>query len=364
MKKLKWKYLAVPVILLVGLTVMFRSGVYAGNKTQSSSETVISVKVVPAAHIDSTPSLSFNGSLEGQTSAAVSAKISGRISEVLVQEGQHVKAGEPMIRLEAVELSNSARQAGDAVKKAQINYDLAKNDYERYQSLYSNGAISAQQLENANAKLKIAEADVSSAAANQGNALQQLANTVIVAPVNGIVSNKSATIGQVVSPGSPLLTVQNISQMYAVINVEQKNLGIVKEGQQAQITIDAYPGKVFEGVVEVMNPEAGASSRMFRTKIKLDNVTGDLKPGMFAHVSVLTGEKVKILTIPQSAVGQKQGQYYVFQAENGKAVRKPIDVGQVSGNIIEIKAGLEPGAQVIITSVNRLNDGVAVKITP
>lgn len=362
MKKLRWKYLVVPVGLLVGAIMVFRSGAYAEDQTQAAAENVISVRVAAVQYIDSTPGLPFNGSLEGQTSVTISPKISGRIAEVPVQEGQQVKAGDPLIRLEAVELSNSARQAGEAVRKAQITYDMAKNNYARYQSLYDKGAISAQQLEDARGKFQIAEADLSSAAASQGNAEQQLANTVITAPVDGIVANKTATIGQVVSPGSSLLTVQNISQMYAVIDVEQKNLGAVKEGQKAQITVDAYPGRIFEGTVEVMNPEAGSASRMFRTKIKLDNATGELKPGMFANVDLVTGESVKVLTVPQSAVVQKQGQYYVFQVQDGRAVRKQIEIGQVTGSTIEVKTGLEAGAQVIATSANRLNDGVAVKV--
>ena len=364
MKKIKWRYLAVPVVLLIGLTMVFRSGVFAEDKTKANAETAISVKVAQVQYSDSTPSLSFIGSLEGQTSATISAKISGRIAEVLVQEGQQVKSGDPLIRLESVELANSARQASEAVRKAQITYDIAKNNYARYQALYEKGAISAQQLEDALGKFQIAEADLSSAAANQGNAEQQLANTVITAPLDGIIANKTATIGQVISPGSSLLTVQNIRQMYAVINVEQKNLGVVKEGLKAQVTIDAYPGKIFAGTVEVINPEAGSTSRMFRTKIQLDNTGGELKPGMFANVSLLTGDSVKVLTIPQSAVVQKQGQYYVFQVQDGKAVRNQIEIGHITGSTIEVKAGLEPGAQVIATSVSRLNDGVAVKATP
>jgi membrane fusion protein (multidrug efflux system) len=188
MKKLRWKYLVVPVGLLVGAIMVFRSGAYAEDQTQAAAENVISVRVAAVQYIDSTPGLPFNGSLEGQTSVTISPKISGRIAEVPVQEGQQVKAGDPLIRLEAVELSNSARQAGEAVRKAQITYDMAKNNYARYQSLYDKGAISAQQLEDARGKFQIAEADLSSAAASQGNAEQQLANTVITAPEIGRAS--------------------------------------------------------------------------------------------------------------------------------------------------------------------------------
>lgn len=364
MKKINIKYWIIPLVLIIGLIVVVRSGVYAGNKRPAENQnTSLTVKVAQAEYIDSVPSLSFNGSLEGKTSATLSTKIAGRITEVLVQEGQPVKAGDALIKLEAVELANSVRQAADAVKKAEINYDLAKNDYDRYKTLYDKGAISAQQLETTKAKFKIAEADLSSAIANRSNADQQYGYSVITSPVDGVVANKTATIGQVVSPGIALMTVQDIDQIYAVINVEQKNLSLVKLGQTAQVTVDTYPGKTFTGIVEVINPEAGSLNRMFRTKIRIDNTSGNLKPGMFANVQLLTGNSVKVLTVPQSAVVQKQGLYYVFTIQNGKAARKQIEIGEVTGNTIEVKSGLESGEQVIITSVNRIKDGSAVRVT-
>ncbi|MDF2569227.1 MAG: mdtA 3 [Sporomusa sp.] len=364
MKKIKTKHVIMLLVLLVSVTFVVHQGVYAGDKSQAGNmETLLSVKVVQAEYTDSVPTLAFNGSLEGRTSATVSAKIAGRIEEVLVQDGQHVKAGDPLVRLEAVELANSARQARDAVRKAEVNYEIALNDFHRYQTLYDKGAVSEQQLDNARGKLKTAEADLSSAKANQSSAEQQYGYGVIHSSVNGVVANATATIGQVVSPGAALMVVQDINQVYAVVNVEQKNLGIVKLGQKAVVTIDAYPDRTFEGVVEVMNPEAGSASRMFRTKIKIDNTNNDLKPGMFANVRLITGDSVKTLTVPQSAVVQKQGIYYVFTVENGKAVRHQIEIGEVTGSTIEVKSGLEPGSQVISTSVNRIKDGDSVRVT-
>lgn len=365
MIKLKPKQWIIPLVLLVGITLAVRSGVFAGTKDNApQADNALSVKVAAAQYLDTVPSLAFNGTLEGQTSATVSAKISGRVEQVLVQEGQQVKAGDPLVKLEAVELANSARQAGDSVRKAQANYELALNDYNRYQTLLDKGAVSEQQFDNAKAKLRSAEADLSSATANQSSAQQQYSYGLITSPVDGVVANKTATVGQVVSPGAALMVVQDINQVYAVVNVEQKELGRIKVGQKANVTIDAYPDKVFPGVVEVMNPEAGAASRMFRTKIKLDNSNADLKPGMFASVQLVTGDSVQVLTVPQAAVVQKQGQYYIFIAENGKAIRRQVDIGEVTGNTIVVKSGLNPGEQVITTSVSKLKDGDSVKITP
>ncbi|MBP2664219.1 MAG: mdtA 3 [Firmicutes bacterium] len=363
MKRWKPKHWIIPVIIIIGITLVVRSGVFAFGKNEvKADDSALSVKVAAAGYVDTVPSLTFNGSIEGATAATVSAKIAGRIEQVLVEEGQAVKAGDSLVKLEAVELANSARQAGDAVKKAEINYELALNDYNRYQRLFDKGAISEQQLDNVRAKLKTAEADVSSATANNSSAKQQYGYGIISAPVDGVVANKNATIGQVVSPGAALMVVQDIDQVYAVINVEQKELGSVKVGQQANITVDTYPDTVFTGIVEVVNPEAGSGSRMFRTKIKIDNVSSHLKPGMFAKVALATGNSVAVQTVPQAAVVQKQGLYYVFTVENNKAVRRQIEIGEVTGNAIVVKSGLQPGEQVIVTSTNRIKDGDAVRV--
>ncbi len=365
MYKIKMKYWVIPLLLIVSIIIIVRSGVYAGNKHSAEPQnTSIAVNVIQVGYVDSTPRLSFNGSLEGKTTATLSSKIAGRIGEVLVQDGQAVKAGEPLVKLESVELTNSVRQAADAVKKAEINFDLAKNDYDRYKALYDKGAISAQQLEAAKAKYKIAEADLSSTRANHSNAKQQFGYSVITSPLDGVVANKAATIGQVVSPGAALMVVQDINQVYAVVNVEQKNLSMVKLGQTAEVKVDTYPEQTFSGIVEVINPEAGSANRMFRTKILIDNTSGKLKPGMFANIQLLTGKSVKILTVPQAAVVQKQGLYYVFTIKDGKALRKQIDIGEVTGSIIEVKSGLESNDQVITTSVNRIKDGTEVRVTP
>lgn len=363
MKRLSKKWI-IPLVLFAGLTFLLRSGVLAGSKEQvKASELSITVNATEAKMTDIVPVLSFSGSLEGQTSATIGAKISGRIEQVLVQEGQAVKAGDPLVKLEAVELANTVRQAADVVRKGQANYDLAVNDYNRYKTLYDKGAVSEQQLDNAKAKLKTAEADLSSAAANHSSTQQQYSYGLIGSPIDGVIANKEVTVGQIVAPGTALMLVQDIHRVYAVVNVEQRDLGKIKIGQKANITVDAYPDMVFTGIVEVMNPDAGSASRMFKTKIAIDNTAGDLKPGMFAKVEVVTGESAQILAVPQSALIQKQGISYVYKLENGKAVRKLVEIGEVTGTSIVVKTGLQAGEQVISSNVNRLKDGDAVKVS-
>ncbi|MDF2633718.1 MAG: efflux transporter, family, subunit [Pelosinus sp.] len=363
MKGFKFKFWIIPIVIFIGLVVVFRSGALSSGKTQlQTNATGVNVKIAEAQYINTVPKLMLNGSIEGKTSAAISAKLAGRIEQVMVQEGQHVNAGDALARLESVELANSVRTAQDAVTKAQINYDLAMTDYNRYQTLYGQGAVSQQTLDAAEAKKKIAQADLSSAANGQSNAEQQYGYGVITAPVDGVVANVTATVGQVVSPGAALMTVQDISEVYAVVNIEQKDLGMVKQGQPAEVTVDTYADKVFAGTVDIINPEAGSTNRMFRTKVKLDNTDGALKGGMFSKIQLATGEAVQILTVPQAAIIQKQGIYYVYTVANDKATRQQVEVGTATGDSIEIKSGLQPGDKLAVSNVSQLKDGDVVKI--
>lgn len=363
MKRFKLKYWIVPIVVLAASFAVFHSGVFSSAKTQVQTNTTgINVKIAAAQYKDTIPKLMLNGSIEGKTSATISAKLAGRIEQVMVQDGQQVKAGDPLARLESTELVNSVRTAKDAVSKAQVTYDMAVRDYDRYQTLFEQGATSQQTLDSAEAKKRIAQADLSSAVNSQSNAEQQYGYGVITAPVDGVVANVTATVGQVVSPGAELMVVQDISQVYAVVNVEQKDLGLIKQGQPAEVTVDTYGDKVFAGTVEMINPEAGSTNRMFRTKVKIDNTDGALKSGMFSKIQLATGDAVQILSVPQAAIIQKQGIYYVFIVENDKVTRHQVEVGGTSGDSIEIKSGLQPGDKLAVTNVSQLKDGDVVKI--
>jgi len=363
MKGFKLKYWAIPVVISIGLLIIFRSGVFSSGKNQlQTSATSINIKIAEAQYINTVPKLMLNGSIEGKTSATISAKLQGRIEQVLVKEGQQVHIGDVLARLESVELANTVRIAQDAVTKAKINYDLAMTDYNRYQTLYAQGAISQQILDTAEAKKRIAQADLSSAANSQSNAEEQYGYGVITAPVDGVVANVTATVGQVVSPGAALMTVQDISEVYAVVNIEQKDLSLIKQGQTAEVTVDTYGDKVFAGIVEGFNPEAGSTNRMFRTKVKIDNTDGALKGGMFSKIRLVTGDAMKVLTVPQAAIIQKQGIYYVFTVANDLATRHQVEVGTAAGDSIEIKSGLQPGDKLAISNVSQLKDGDIIKI--
>jgi len=351
--------------MVIGLLIGVKAGVLFFVKAENTitAPNVISILADNVRYMSLTPKLLLTGSIEGETTAVISAKIGGRIAEVLVEDGQRVSAGEPLVRLESVELVNAVGIAKEGVNRLQANYENSATDYKRYKLLYEQKAISEQQLDSAETKMRMAETDLSSAYASLSNAYEQREYSVVKAPVSGVVANRGAVIGQVVSAGLPLMTVENIGQVYAVVNIEQKDMGVLQTGMPAEIIVDAYPGQVFTGILRIINPVAASSNRMFRGKIKLENAESLLKPGMFVKTSIILGAERSSLFISQNAIFQKQGLYYVYVIQNDQVAKQQVQVGSVKGDCIEIKTGLQEQMMIATSNINTLKDGDFISVT-
>lgn len=354
--------IAAVAVLLVGTAVWaaHRAIVHKAAPAAASPPLTVAVQTVHTA--SKTPGIKITGSIEAFTEAVISAKIPGRIAAVVVDDGQAVNAGDTLVQLESVELVNQVTMAENALAQAQATYDDTATNYQRYRALYDQNAIPRQQLDAMYTKLRLAEGEVSRAQAALGNARQQYDYAAVTAPVAGVVANKQATVGQVVAAGSPLMAVDDISQVYAVINVPQQDMGLVRPGLAATVTADAYPGETFNGTVAVINPAAAQGTRDFKVKIVLPNADGRLRPGMFVQVNLTTGQAQTVLAVPQRALFQKQGLYYVYVINDDQATRQNVQVGDPLGDNMEVVAGLNAGDAVAVSNVTTLKDGDAVQV--
>lgn len=360
--KRKWKLWLIPVVAVLAFGVIKGDSLWGKSETrQDLPVQTVATRAVAKVKVEN--ALALTGSIEAYHQAVISAKVSGRVSKVTVENGDQVAAGQPLVLLETQDFVNTLAMHQAALKKAETGLTTARADFQRYQELHKQGAISQKEFEGAEAALKMAEADASSAAAVVASAQEALQNATISSPISGLVANRNVTTGQMVSPqGQTLMTIEDISAVYVVVNIEQKDLAKVKPGLKADVTVDAYGDKKFNGVVEVINPVANKGARVFETKIKVDNPQKLLKPGMFAKVQVKTGEAVDTLTVPQAALTTKQGMYFVFVPEGNKVKRVQVEIGQIIDQSVEIKKGLTEGQQVVITNVNKLKDQDLVKI--
>lgn len=360
--KFKWKLWLVPLaaILAFGL---YKGGDIWGQKKEAPKD--INIQTVAVKTVDKVKKenvLSLTGNLEALNEATVSAKTAGRVSQVTVENGAAVSPGQSLVLLEDQDAVNQLAINQAALKKAEANLATANTNFKRNKELFESKVISKKDFEDAETALMLAEADVKSATASVASAEESLRNTTIASPSSGVVVNRDVNVGQVVSPGTPLMLVDDISSVYAVVNIEQQDLAKIKPGLQAEIVVDAFSDRKFAGVVEIVNPAASESARVFETKIKVNNQEGLLKPGMFAKVEIKTGEVEEVPAVPQNALVSNQGQFFVYIAEGDLAKRQQVDIGQILDQFVEIKSGLSVGDKVVATNVNKLKDQDRIKI--
>ena len=365
--KSKFKlWLLMAAILALGIYMGVHKGGNFMQKLKAPQQTEIiqlqTVVTKPVEKINKESTLELTGSVEALNEAVISAKISGRVSGVNVENGSTVTVGKPLVLLESQEYTNALNASRASLEKVKANLDIIRNNYTRMQVLFSEAAISKKDFEEVETGLKVAEAEVNVVSASVANAEESLNNTVITSPINGVVANRSVTLGQVVSPGTSLMAVEDISSVYVIVNIEQSDLSKIKPGQQAKVMVDTYRDRSFIGTVDIINPAANKSARVFSTKIRVDNREHLLKPGMFAKVNIKTGESKEVPSVPQEALASIQGMYFVFTADGDKAKRQQVEIGQMINQSVEIKSGLTIGQKVIVTNVNKLKDQDRIKV--
>ncbi|MDW8803027.1 efflux RND transporter periplasmic adaptor subunit [Clostridium sp. A1-XYC3] len=403
------KSLCMMIILVTACAAFaFKGIVLGGTKKSASTMTTninkTSVKVVKASTDTMVNSTSFNASLEASEEGTISSKIGGKVIEVSFENGRTVSAGQALAKLDDTDIRNniksseaqltaaeaqlrsaesSASSSQIMIAKQQTNLETAQRNYYRTKALFDQGAVSKVEFEASESSLKLAQADLESAkASSQSSSLstetqraniqksqtdlntlrESLQNTTITAPTSGIISGKSITVGQYLSPGTVLGKVQNISFINAVIEVKESDLSYVKLGAMAKFKLSDKDSEEYDGVVKSIDGAADPISRVFKCRIQIDNKDGKLKPGVFGNIKIATDENKKAIMVPLKALAGSEGKYYVFVNNNGVAKKQNITVGEISEDTVEIKSGVQDGDSIIYTNVGTLQDGDAVKV--
>jgi HlyD family secretion protein len=284
--------------------------------------------------------VSATGTISAVNSVAVSSKITGLITKVNVNENDQVKAGQIMILLDDTALKAQVSQA-----RAQLMNGAA--NYERSKKLAAIGGESMQQLDADRTTNDVDQA-------TYDNAVSQLDDTIIRAPIDGMVIGKPIPAGQTVSPGisTPmvLLTVADLSTMQIQVLVDETDIGTVKVGQKVDFTVDAHPGKTFTGVVALISQSAVTQQNViyYTVYVNIDSPEGLLFPTMTARVTINTGESNNALIVPLSAVKEVKGKKYVQVMVDGTPQNVQVELGLADDEKAEILSGLNEGDQLVL----------------
>ncbi len=241
--------------------------------------------------------LTLSGNVE-VTEVNIGFKIPGRVQGLYTDEGRTVTKGEKLAMLDSAEFESMVNQSRASVRNAEAQFEKARKDLERFTMLYRDGAIASQQMDSAQSAYDVANAQLQLFRAALRTADVKLKDSVIYAPLNGIVLRKNVEEGETVGAGTMIFTVGDLENPWVKVYVKEDRLGLVKLGQRAEVKTDTYPGKVYEGTVTTISSEAEFTPKnvqtreervklVFGVKVSVKNVNDELKPGMPVDVKIL-----------------------------------------------------------------------------
>jgi RND family efflux transporter MFP subunit len=369
MKNLLW------AILLAASATMI-AGCHGGETAATSGTT----QTMPAGVVESQEqqvpvSLGSTGTVHARETAVVSAQVMGRIQQVMVREGDDVRAGQTLVVLDDAALRAQVEQAQAGVKAAlnmqaaaQTNAALTASTLERYKQLESEKSVSPQEMdevsrraEAAAANLEAARAQTDAARAQENGARTMMSYTRLVAPFAGVVTARMADPGTMAAPGVPLLQVDQAGALQLDATVDESAIGTIHQGMKVQVVIDGAGSTSMTGTVAEIVPAADPSSHSFLVKIDLPS-SSQLRAGMYGTAGFANGSRQAIL-IPRSAVVLRGSLACAYVLDGrGIAQLRYLTLGAAQGNLVEVLSGISSGEELVDAPSDRALGGKRIEV--
>lgn len=347
------------VLRNIGIVTAVLAGIIAillNNKAKSDAkaaksqetEKAVSVATISVSKSTMSETLSLIGTITANNDVAIVSETSGRVVAIGAKVGDYKPAGSVIVQVDdELKLAN--------FKSAEVAYEKAKKDLERYEALLKEGGISDAQVESARLNFKSAEAQYIVAR-------RQLRDTRITTPISGIVTERKVDIGAMVSAGMTVANVVDIAKLKVKVNVAEQDVFKLKVGEEVEVTTDVYPNVKFKGAIATISAK-GDEAHTYPVEIVLSNSKDHpLKAGMFGRVHLTSLGEREALTIPRDALVGSIKAPEVFVAENGVAKLRAITIGREAGKMLEVIDGLKEGERVIVSGQNNLRDGYAINV--
>jgi membrane fusion protein (multidrug efflux system) len=347
-------------LLVIAAIALAGCGEANGDNEQDGKDAVpaVPVEVATTQRAEMAALYSGTAAIEAERRALVMPKVTGEIRAVLADEGQRVRAGQVLARLDGDQLRLEVALNEATMRKLE-------RDYNRNLELQQKGLVSATAIDNLKYELEAAQA-------NWELARLQLSYTEIRSPIAGTVTQRLdvVKVGNTVTPvggviesaDSSLFVVEDLATLILRVNVPERELAKLSVGQPAELTCDAVPGRVFAGEIALISPSIDPATATFAVRIRVAETGGLLRPGMFARVAIVYERKPDALQIPRTALLDTDGLPKVFVVVNGKAAERQVSLGLSSGAWIEVTQGLADGEQVIVVGQGAVKPGAAVRV--
>jgi HlyD family secretion protein len=325
--------------------------------------------------------LTASGYVVARRKAVVSAKIQGRLATLSVEEGSRVREGETIARLESADYEAQVRRSQASVQRAEAELAEQQRQLRLAQDLMRDQVLAKDQLEATESRVRMAQAALAQARAEQGFAEAQLANTVIRAPFAGTVVRKMAEVGESVAPIPPgvnlstssgaVVALADLDTLEVEADVAEANVARLSEEQPAEVTAEAFPDRKYRAVLRQIIPTADRTKATVQVKVTILDKDKDLKPEMSARIVFVEPEQKRVegqppprpvITVPSEAVVNRNGKQLVFEIREGKVKERSIVIGPERQGQFVVREGLAGGETLVARPPQDLKEGDAVRV--
>jgi len=336
--------------------------------TEEAVEEVISVRAYRTARADFIDILPAMGTVKGDKEIELRFPVNEVVDSVNFYEGDLIKKGDIVATLEQKDALLKLEYAKTKLKTAEVAQMSAEKKYQIHKNLFEQGIIIESKLDEARFEFEEAKSKVPTAQKEVEFALAELDKTYLYSPVNGVMGTRDVEAGEFVNSNVKVASIYDISYVVVEFGVIEKDVNRIALGQEAKINVDTYPGVDFKGNVDNIAPIIEGKSRTLTVKVRLknDNPKGTLMPGMFARVWVSVYEKKNVIKVPAECLYDldNNGEFdSVYVVDDNKIAHvRPIKVGYITSDFVEIADGLNEGEQVVSEAMTELKDGAKVEI--
>ncbi len=362
-------------VLLLGFIVAGCKSQYPAGASQNRGADAKAARQVKTARVEETPfgeAVTANGTLAAYDQTTASVKVPGRLRSITVDLGSVVRRGQVIAQVEPQDYNLRVQQAEAALAQARARLGLSPDGRDDNVNPEETGTV-RQALDSADAAYKVAlsryqdaieeirnrQAVMAQRRSELSLARQQLADTSVRAPLDGIVQEKRASVGEYLAAGAPVVNIVKMDPLRLRAEVPEREAKNVRSGQNVRVTIDGDTN-VYVGQIMRLSPVIAQQSRMLLVEADVRN-NGKLRPGAFAHAEIMTNDAQMVATVPSKAIVTFAGIEKVIVVQNGKALEKPVTTGRRNGEWTEIVAGVNVGDQVVVDPGN-LQSGQAVEV--
>ena len=339
--------------LLLACTVALVAGCSNGkakDKGQDPMEanTSVPVEVQPLRRAPIVAVYSGTAPIEAHEEAEVVAKVGGEVRQLFVEEGDDVKAGQVLARLDGDRLRLEVAQT-------EANLRKLERDYNRQLELSQKGLVAKGTAENA-------KFDLDALRAAYDRARLELSYTEIRAPIDGVVSARHIKVGNTIAQNEPTFRVTNLDPLVAYVHIPEKEFRKLAPQQTADVVVDALGGERFTGTISRISPTVDPKTGTFRARVEVPDTSRRLKPGMFARVNIMYERRENALQLPRAAIVDEDGAQSVFIIAGNKAEQRRVTTGLTNNGWVEVVKGLDGSESVVVVGQGGLKTGTDVKV--